>query len=248
MDRKRTMNRCVAPKEIEEWDLEAHIHGEARPQVARHLAQCVACRAQLAELQILDERLRSALARVDCPSVEELLIHRWNQLPPGRARRIEQHLASCGTCRKELASYAGPEENRASLRHESTSALARGLAVFVAILQPAPAMASALRGEGAEPTFYQVAENGWEIILTQAAIDTGYVLMGQLLTEDPAEVLGAQSGILAGESLLQETYLDDTGWFTLYASLAGAYTLWIETPHAHVCLPDVIIGPSQITS
>ncbi len=103
------MNTCISPKDIEAWELEAYLHGDAPARVAQHVARCPACSATANELRDFHQRLQAVLARVDCPTTEMLLQHRWRQLPPGRAGEIDAHLARCSACRSEYAAYAGPE-------------------------------------------------------------------------------------------------------------------------------------------
>jgi hypothetical protein len=102
------MNTCISPEEIEEWELEAHLYGDAPARVAQHVARCPSCSARANELRDLGQRLQGALARVDCPTTEMLLQHRWRQLSPGRAREIDSHMSRCSVCRSEYAAFAGP--------------------------------------------------------------------------------------------------------------------------------------------
>lgn len=103
------MNTCISPEEIEAWELEAYLHGDAPARVVQHVAHCPGCSARANELQDFHQRLQGAMARVDCPPTVTLLQHRWRQLPHDRARDIDAHLARCSACRSEYAAYAGPE-------------------------------------------------------------------------------------------------------------------------------------------
>jgi hypothetical protein len=103
------MNTCISPEQIEAWELEAYLHGDAPARVVQHVTRCPGCSARANELRGFHQRLQGALARVDCPSVETLSQHRWRQLPLERARETDAHLASCVSCRTEYAAFAGPE-------------------------------------------------------------------------------------------------------------------------------------------
>lgn len=103
------MNTCIAPEEIEAWELEAYLYGDAPARVVQHVARCPACQATLAEQHDFSQRLQHVLTRADCPSAETLMQHRWRQLPPGRAKELDTHLALCSACRSEYAAFAGPE-------------------------------------------------------------------------------------------------------------------------------------------
>ena len=103
------MNTCISPKDIEAWELEAYLYGDAPARVTQHVARCPACSAKANELRDFHQRLQAVLARVDCPTTEMLLQHRWRQLPLDRAREMDAHLSRCSACRSEYAAYAGPE-------------------------------------------------------------------------------------------------------------------------------------------
>jgi len=107
------MNTCISPTEIEAWELEAYLHGDAPARVVQHVARCPACQATVAEQREFSQRLQRVLSRADCPSAEMLMQHRWRQLPPSRATAIDAHLSRCSACRSEYAAYAGPEPSPA---------------------------------------------------------------------------------------------------------------------------------------
>ncbi len=238
------MDTCTAPEEIEAWELEAYLHGHAPIRVVQHVARCPACSARVNELQDFQQRLQRALARVDCPAPETLLLHRWHQLPPDRVRKVDTHLTSCAACRTEYAAFAGPESGPGQ---QFLTEARRGWAVLTATLQPLLAPAPAVRGAEAPPTVYRVPETTWEIILTQTTATRGYVLSGQLLGADAADLTNARAGLLANERLLLETAVDPTGWFGLQPLQAGRYTLWIDVVAAHIRAPEVVVGPEPTT-
>lgn len=237
------MNTCISPEEIEAWELEAYLHGNASPKIVQHVARCPACSARIDELRSFHHRLQRALARVDCPSTEALLQHRWRQLPQLKAREIDAHLKLCGACRAEYATFTGPEPGTAQ---QVLAAVRQRLSVLTAILQPSLAPTPVLRGTENPSTIYSVPETGWEIILTQTTGARGHVLSGQLLGADPEEMAEAQAGILAGDELLLETTLDPTGWFVLQPLSAGRYTLWIDVATTHIRAPEVTVGSEAI--
>jgi len=234
------MNTCISPEEIESWELEAYLHGDAPARVIQHVARCPACSARVSDQKGFHQRLQRALARIDCPSTEVLLQHRWRQLPMGRARAIDTHLVSCAACRAEYAAFAGPEPGPVQ---QMLVAASQWLSVLTAIFQPPLAPAPILRGAESPPAIYRVPEKDWEIMLTHATGSRGHVLTGQLLGAGPEELVGAQAGILADDRLLLTADLDSTGWFALQPLPAGRYTLWLDVGVLHIRAPEVIVGP-----
>lgn len=238
------MNTCISPEEIEAWELEAYLHGNASSKIVQHVARCPACSTRIDELRSFHHQLQRALARVDCPSAEALQQHRWRQLPQPTAREIDAHLKLCSACRAEYATFTGPEPGTAQ---QVLAAVRQRLSVLTAILQPSLAPAPVLRGADSPPTIYRVPETCWEIILTQTTGTRGHVLSGQLLGADPEEMAEAQAGILSDDKLLLETTLDQTGWFVLQPLPAGRYTLWLDVAATHIRAPEVTVGPEAIT-
>ena len=97
------MNTCICPEEIEAWELEAYLHGDAPPRVAQHIARCPGCSARADELRDFHQRLKAALARADCPPTETLFQHRWRQLPRPRVKEIDAHLLRCAAAMRDRA-------------------------------------------------------------------------------------------------------------------------------------------------
>jgi anti-sigma factor RsiW len=231
------MKTCISPAEIEAWELEAYLYGDAPVKVVEHIARCPGCSARVNELRDLHRRLQRALARADCPTTETLRQRRWNQLPQAQARSVDAHLAFCAACQAEYASLVGPEPGAAQ------QALAMVQQLLTAVFQPPLAPVPVLRGAETPPAVYRVPEKDWEIVLTPATGARGYVLTGQLLGIEPEELAAAQAGILADDRLVLKTDVDPTGWFVLQPLSAGQYTLWIEVGTIHIRVPEVIVGP-----
>jgi len=231
------MKTCIAPAEVEAWELEAYLYGDAPAKVVDHITRCPACRAKAEELQDLHRRLQRALARADCPTTETLRQRRWNQLPQAQARSVDAHLAFCATCRAEYASLVGPEPGAAQ------QALAMVQQLLTAVFQPPSALAPVLRGAETPPAVYRVPEKDWEIVLTHVTGSHGYALTGQLLGIEAEELAAAQAGLLTDDRLVLRTDVDPTGWFVLQPLPAGQYTLWIEVGTIHIRVPEVIVGP-----
>lgn len=67
--------RCIAPYEIQTGDLAAYIDGGASPRVAKHVAVCPACAAEVAALRQMDLLFRRAFDPANTPVVTERSPH-----------------------------------------------------------------------------------------------------------------------------------------------------------------------------
>jgi hypothetical protein len=239
------MDRCIGPEAIPDWRLEACLE-EAMPEdIKAHLAACAYCARRLADFRRQDVRLKMALLRVDCPTPDELRAYRWLCLPPERVQIVREHLAHCRTCSRELAQYAGPEPLPAMPVGDTATNLGRRLAQFVARRFAPAGPVPALRGAMAEPTFYRIEENGWELLLIQGIEARGYTLSGQFLRPEADRLAAGYAAALSAGRLVQESDLDASGWFELRPLRAGRYDLWLEIPGARITIPDVEVGKSD---
>jgi photosystem II stability/assembly factor-like uncharacterized protein len=83
------VEQCIAPGEIQEGDLVAYIEGVASGRVARHIAGCPACAAEVKALRVTDALFSSALRQVNGPIVSEFCsdqIARSRPIPPKTKR------------------------------------------------------------------------------------------------------------------------------------------------------------------
>jgi anti-sigma factor RsiW len=245
------MTSCINPSEIEGWELEAYLEGDAPPAAAAHIAACPFCAQQVAALRRLDDAL-APLARFDCPPADELRQHRWGELPRGRQAEVQAHLAICRACQTEAAAFEGPGPGALDIARDW---LRDRLRVLFAVPLPAAALnparggptlapPDAARGREVRSRVYQVTEAGWQVLLIEGANPQGHVLSGQVFGADEAALAAAQAGVVADDRLLLASAIDATGWFELQPLRAGAYTVWIELAGAHVRLPEIMVGPA----
>jgi hypothetical protein len=84
--------RCIAPYDIRAGDLAAYIDGAASPRLAKHIATCPACAAEVAALRHMDRLFRRAFDPANRPVVTGHSPHRVGplngsaKLHPGTAR------------------------------------------------------------------------------------------------------------------------------------------------------------------
>ncbi len=81
--------RCLAPTEIQEGDLLAYVEGEASPAVARHIARCPVCAAEVAGLREMESLFSQALSSLptDQAAREKLSGRTLAGLPSTAARQ-----------------------------------------------------------------------------------------------------------------------------------------------------------------
>jgi anti-sigma factor RsiW len=113
---------CIGPLTPEDFELLAYADGVATPEVAAHISTCDGCRRRADELQREQSIWQAALHRAGCPSGIELGEHHLRLLPPERAAAVDQHLALCRACAREVAALGE------FLAQAGESRLAEGLA------------------------------------------------------------------------------------------------------------------------
>ena len=94
---------CADPPALTDLELTAALDDEAPPEVVRHLRSCRHCASRVEELAHLQQRLRSRLYRVFCPSSQRLVEYRHGALGYEQRETIANHVASCPHCTRELA-------------------------------------------------------------------------------------------------------------------------------------------------
>jgi anti-sigma factor RsiW len=218
------MSNQFEHEDLREGDLLAYLEGEAPPALARHIAACPRCQAELAGLRAADALLSVALTRADCPAPELLLRYQAGLLSASESEPVARHIAACEDCAAELALLEAPPAPSA------VGGLARaGVRLLRALLQPAPPPALALRGD--EPAARQLAYaiEGYELLLATApgrpAMGPAQ-LEGQLLAPDAPATGTAR--LLAGESTVAEAEIDELGFFAFEQVSPGSYSLLLD--------------------
>jgi hypothetical protein len=243
---------CTLPPELDNATLLAYLDGEAEPEVAVHLEECPHCRARAQRLAGVQGRLTAALYRVTCPSPMELGEYHLGVLGREQAAAVEQHLAECPHCSREVAQlkdYLG--ELAADVGFRPLERLKVLVAELVGggegIDRPrrtalAPAYAG-IRGEEEGPRMYQAGE-------------VQIVLEIQQDTEQPDRrtVLGLATGLEAngwevqvwrGEERIADVPVDELGNFVLRNLAPGSYELNITGPEVTIQIQDLDLGRTQ---
>lgn len=238
---------CDLTPQPADYELLAHLDGEAEPRIAAHVEQCQHCRARAADLAREQARLAASLHRITCPEAQELGEFHLGLLPRERRAAMRDHLVECHRCRGELAQL---EVYLGELAADVAPSPAERVRMLVARLvrppaerQEAGALAPAyagIRGSGEGPSLYQV--EGVQIALEvqrDAARPDRLVLLG-LLTGAGTGPLGA-SLELGGASIAQAE-VDAIGNVTFSGLPPAVYDLVLRGPDLEIRIPQIAIG------
>lgn len=91
---------CETP--LTDDELSLALDGLAEETTMRHLAQCSACSARLAEMRRMDQVLQRRLRRFKCPSPQRLADFHAGMLDTDAAAAVQAHLEDCPRCQAEL--------------------------------------------------------------------------------------------------------------------------------------------------
>jgi len=240
---------CTTPPELSTTQLRQFNEGEADAGVADHIARCPHCRDQAAQLAILNQRLKRALFRLECPSSDELMDHYDRTLPPERAEAVAAHVAACPRCREETVALErfmhmpdprpkadAPPSPRFRFK-EWVVNLARGGGAFTPGLAPA-----GIRGTGVAGGSWVYHDAGAEVTLSIVAQDdpvhpgrrrvSGWLIAEPLSGRRDLEAQLRQDDRIAGRSPV-----DDAGAFYVDDLLPGRYAPLIWGPDVRIQSP-----------
>ena len=202
---------CVSPPELGDRILLTYIDGRADHQVLAHLERCPHCREKFEQLTRLHNRLTAQLYRFSCPSLTELGEFCLDVVSYAQARAINQHLAECPHCSRELAQLkdyltelaptleSGPLERFKERVRVLVARLVNGGLVDGLSRRPTPAPAYAgLRGDEEAPLIYQA--NDLQVVIQ--------------VQEDPSRlgrktILGLIIGLAEGHELEAHLWRSD---------------------------------------
>jgi hypothetical protein len=95
VDRRHASGEELATYAMDETQVDA--------AVARHIAECAVCAAELHALQEILQHASASLYRLDCPPTDELEAYALAQLASSREAEIAGHLAVCTRCAADVA-------------------------------------------------------------------------------------------------------------------------------------------------
>lgn len=215
------------PSGITDTELLTYIEGEATDELVKRIEQSKTLLQRVRRLEQETKWLTANLFRQACPNTDDLGDFHLGLLPEAQVRSIEQHLAHCPYCSRELVQYQdflGDPPEQPSLAKRVVLSLARLLDETL-LPQQMLSPAYSLRGEDSV-TLYQA--NGLQISLdVQEDVEKpGHKSIVGVITGADAQAFTVD--LWQDGEYLDTALIDETGGFTLSALLPGVYELIIK--------------------
>lgn len=247
---------CVSPPELTDTELMSYVDGEAEADVAAHLARCPHCRERAHRLARFQGRLTAQLYRLTCPSPAELGEYHLGLLPESQAAAIDQHLAECPHCAREVAQLRDYLTGLApDLELNPLERVREQIRTLVAQLVRS---SSGLGGTGMLSPAYagvrgaaeSLAAAPQEQVSVYEADDIQITVEVQNDTEQPdRKVLlglvlgmgarGAEAHLWQADRPVSRTPVDDLGNFCFASIASGSYELILTGPGVEVHIQDL---------
>lgn len=240
---------CIAPPQLDDRELLAYLDGEASRQVQTHLASCPHCRGRAQQLARVHDRLAALLYRAVCPSPLEVGEYHLGLLAADQALALDQHLAECPHCRRELQQLEGYV---AALAPDVELSPLERIKVLVARLVsapegqprpgvPAPALAAAgLRGETESLLLYQTDGIHISLGFQDDARGQGRLVLLGLVTG--ADTTGMEAHLWQSEQLVATVPVDQLGNLSVSNLIPGSYRLVLRGPEIEVQIAKLEIA------
>jgi hypothetical protein len=221
-------DQCSNPSQIQDGDILDYFDGIASLNVTHHIANCLACQKEVADLQTIHSILDEVFYESDCPDEEELLAYHAGFVPRSEKKIIQQHLPDCTYCTQFVAGLTQISQRPDPLL---TRIMQRGKRILTALLQPAASHPTfALLGDEEEEHIYHAGE--YQIILTTIPLLPGtnlWELEGHIINlHDPEHLYKGQVSLLQDSKAITTDQLDEFGFFALDEITPGQYSLHIE--------------------
>lgn len=226
---------CTFPPALSDAQLLTFIDGEASREISTHLARCPSCQERMQVLARLQKRLSAQLFRVTCPPSLELGEYQAGLLDAKQAQVIQQHLATCPHCTRELHELQGyleqlppvfATDHWKQFKTQTRLLVAHLVDTFASLGGPT-SVPVGIRGEQDAPLIYE-ADDIQIIVETQvdATQANRRVMLGLLLGFEP--VHGVLARLWQTEELLATTPVDELGNFVFSNLLPGSYGLIVS--------------------
>jgi anti-sigma factor RsiW len=229
-----TRTKCIDPRQIEEGDLIAYLHGDTDSHVVEHIAHCSYCAEQVEQLRMVDVQLLAAFYRDACPTAEVLADFVLNRLPAVEKLRVAAHVRGCAAC-------SGEVEAVRDLTDEEPSSLLvrlREMLALALVAQPIAPVAMPARGQGWQGRFE--ADDLIVTLSAQAGNLTGRV---RRRGAPPSADHSGQVWLVGKEATAEEdipsSKIDRRGRFRLMVPAAGLHTLLLQIGEQNVALEAI---------
>lgn len=184
------------------------------------------------ETDDLEQGLRRALYRFDCPDPHTLGEYELDLLDPTDRMRVAGHVTECDECRADLRTLRGYLAAPTTVQQPVIERMRR---VIAKLFVPTPGLAhSGLRG--ASDTSSRIFEAG-DITISIAPRQTPGSMIGLVLAPEPLE--GHEVRVLPREGAATRTVIDELGNFLVEGLAPGQYALEIELAGGILVIEDL---------
>lgn len=237
------------PVKIEDRHLLAYLDGEADAQMTALIESSEEHLGRAAALAQMQNRLKAKLHRVDCPETLQLGEYKLGLLNRKRVNIIEEHVADCPHCQRELdqlQAYLQEDTPQARLDH------LKGVKVLIARLLGEGLERSAPGGFLLRPA-YATLRGGNQGLLTleadgvliildiQPSIEKQVKILGQVVAQDQRRWTGATVDLRQDSTMILTSVLDDLGAFRIERIESGMIELTIIASDGLVILANLEI-------
>jgi anti-sigma factor RsiW len=241
---------CKNKPLLDDIELLMAVDGAANPEVEMHLSHCSPCSQRAAKLASLQRRATSQLFRAACPPSLELGEYHLGLLPAAMTAVIQQHVATCPYCQRELTQLTTFIDAPDPYLHPALATVVRQhVQVLIARLtggpqlgglfkQPglAPALAG-LRGDESGPLTY---EAGGAQIIVEVEDDEARpgrrVIIGLVVGLEAQRV---DVHVWRDEQAVAKVAVDEAGNFVVEDLAPGRYELFISGEADDIHLQDL---------
>jgi hypothetical protein len=217
----------------------AYGDGEALASVAAHIAGCSTCTTQVSSYARIQDQLRRALYRFDCPDAHTLGEYQLDLLEPEHRRSIAAHATDCDPCSTELHTLRSYLAMPTAI---AESPLEQARRLVATLFRPAPGPAyGGLRGTSEATTrVFQVED----VTVTVGPGQGPGTLVGLVLIAgtDPQALDGRAVRLMPTDGAALSSSMDDLGNFEFEGVSAGPYALEIDLPGAQVVVEELHLG------
>ena len=212
-----------------------------------HLRQCAHCRERARALAAFEGRLAAGLYRALCPTPQELGEYHLGLLAADQATAVEQHLAGCPHCAREVAQLQAFLASQEPVREPAPGPLEQvreQVRVWIAqLLAPGPGLAPAPVGiRGQEQASRTYRAGGVEVVLgvqPDAEQPDRSVILGLVIGLDAA---GVAAHLWQNRRPIATVEVDDLDSFVIPGIAPGVYELVLAGPKLEIVIQDLQIG------